>query len=123
VLLSDGRYTAALVLREDNSNPEYGKNLVASLDCCDVEPPNLAVFERREWLVLSHGSWNNQRDICWYLPVRFQQERKRITIVGNIDSKWRDPKDAPSHVGWNHLGVQVLLCRAHTTKLSGRGHR
>jgi hypothetical protein len=120
VLLPDGRYTAALVLLEDNSNPEYGKNLVASLDYCETEPPNLDVFERREWLVLSHGSWSNQRDICWYLPVRFKQERKRITIIGNVGSKSSDPMDSPSHVSWSNLGVQILLCRAHRAKLSGR---
>jgi hypothetical protein len=104
------------VLREDNSNPEHGKNLVASLDYCEPEPPSVAIFELREWLVLSHGNWNNQRDICWYLPVRLRQEKKRITLVGNILTLGSDPEDSPSHVAWNHLGVQILLCRAHLAK-------
>jgi len=113
VQLPDGRYTAALVLRVDNSNAEYGKNLIASLDYCDSEPPSLAVFERRDWLVLDHGNWNGEKEVRWYLPVRFQKERKRITVVGNVKLRWGDPKDSRSSTGWNNLGVQVLLCRAH----------
>lgn len=113
VRLPDGRHTAALVLREDDTNPENGMNLVASLDYCELEPPTIATFERREWLVLSHGNWNGERDICWYLPVRFQQERKRITLAGNVPPLDSDPRDAPGHVAWSHLGVQILLCRAH----------
>jgi hypothetical protein len=116
VLLPDGRYTAALVLAEDNTNPEYGMNLIASLDYCESVPPSLSVFEQRKWLVLSHGNWNNERDICWYLPVRFQSVRKRITIVGNVRPKWSDPKESRMYAGWNDLGLRVLLCRQHEAK-------
>jgi hypothetical protein len=116
VLLSDGRYTAALVLQEDNSDPEYGKNLIASLDYCERDPPEMAVFERKEWLVLSHSNWKGERDICWYLPVRFQKERKRICVVGNVGAIWKDKSTSWSYVGWGHLGLQVLLCRAHSGK-------
>ncbi len=109
--LSDGNYTAALVLQENNDNPEYGTNLVASLDYYDTKPPELSFFKRRQWLILRHGNWNNEPDICWYLPVHFQQARKNITVIGNEGTKFLDPKDSPSHVGWRHLGVQILLCR------------
>lgn len=44
VRTADGRYTAALVLKVDNENPQWGKNLVAGLDYLDEEPPKLAFF-------------------------------------------------------------------------------
>jgi len=113
VLLPDGRYTAALVLAEDNSRPEQGMNLVASLDYCDAEPPTLDVFKRREWLVLFQGIWKGKRDISWFLPVRLKSERKRITVVGNVRSKWLDPKGSSTYKGWQNIGDQILLVRAH----------
>jgi len=53
-----------------------------------------------------------QRDIHWYMPVRLQRERKRISVVGNIGVGWFDPKEARGHVTWAHLGVQALLSKA-----------
>ena len=111
VRLPDGRYTAALVLREDNSNPEAGMNLVASLNYCETQSPSLAVFERREWLVLSQGSWAGQRDIRWYLPIQFNQVRKRITVVENIGASSLVPEGSSTYAGWHHLGKQIVVVR------------
>jgi hypothetical protein len=113
VALPDGRYTAALVLKTDNSNPECGSNLVASLDYLDTLPPDLSVFKRKNWLVLSHGNWNNEKDICWYIPVRFKEVSNRIQVVGNISLGWFLPKSKEMYGSWGHLGEQILLCHAH----------
>jgi hypothetical protein len=108
VQLPDGRYTAALVLKENNSNPEHGMNLVASLDYCQSEPPTLDVFQRKKWLKRSGGQWRGEPDICWYLPVGLKKKRSRISVVGNIRLGWLDPKGSRSHVAWSWLGAQVL---------------
>jgi hypothetical protein len=105
-------YTAALVLRADNQNPEYGKNLVAGLDYLAEEPPALAFFERRKWLFKHHGNWNGEPDLAWFLPARFRDASKRITIVGKTRIRETDPKDARGHAGWNLLGGQILYCRS-----------
>ena len=107
-----GVQTCALPICTDNSNPEYGKNLIASLDYLDSKPPRVEVFEQRPWLFKRHGNWNGEPDIAWYLPVRFRQESKRIAIVGWVDLRPSDPKESRSHAGWNLLGQQILLCRA-----------
>ncbi len=114
VLLQDGRHTAALVLDENNSNPECGMNLIASLDFLGTSPPEIDVFKRKEWLRLNHGSWNNRMDINWYLPTQFRQESRRFSVVGKIKLGWFIPKGDGSHAGWKSLGTQILLCRENS---------
>ncbi|WP_374090105.1 hypothetical protein [Methylomicrobium lacus] len=117
ILLDDGRYTAALVLRADNTNPEYGMNLVASLDYLEAEPPSLEFFELRKWLIKSHGNWKNEQEISWYQTVRFKEASKRISIVGSIDVRPSDPHDSRFYSGWKILGTQITLCREHAAKI------
>jgi hypothetical protein len=116
VQLADGRYTAALVLKADNSNQELGMNLIASLDYLSVLPPELAAFKKKEWLILRHGNWNGRKDICWYLPAQFKRESKRIKVVGNINLGWLLPKESKMYTGWGHIGQQILLVYAHEDK-------
>jgi hypothetical protein len=112
VRTKDDRYTAALVLSVNNRNPEYGKNLVAGLDYLDEEPPELAFFEERKWLFKRHGNWKGEPDLTWFLPVRFGDASKRITILGKTRIRESDPKDAGGHAGWDLLGDQILYCRS-----------
>jgi len=112
VRTEDGRYTAALVLKVNNQNPEYGMNLVAGLDYLEDKPPKLEFFEERKWLFKRHGSWNGEPDLDWYLPVRFRKESKRISVLGKTQIRRSDPHDARGHAAWNLLGHQILLCRA-----------
>lgn len=112
VRTADGRYTAALVLKVDNENPEWGKNLVAGLDYLDEEPPKLAFFEERKWLFKHHGNWSGKPDLLWFIPVRFREANKRIAIVGRTQIRKSDPRDAAGLGGWNLLGDQILLCRS-----------
>jgi hypothetical protein len=111
VRTKDGRYTAALVLRVNNQNPEFGMNLVAGLNYLDDEPPNLAFFEERQWLFKRHGNWSGEPDLLWFLPVQFRETSKRIAIVGKTQIRKSDPKDAAGNAGWNSLGDQILYCR------------
>ena len=108
ITLPEGRYTAALVLDEDNSNPEIGKNLIGSLDYWELQPPDLKVFESRRWLRRTWGAWNNELEILWYLPVGFRQVSKRISVVGNIKIRWSDPRSATLHTGWRNFGDGIL---------------
>lgn len=47
VLTADGNYTAAIVLKVNNSNPECGTNLVGALDYLSETPPTLEIFGKR----------------------------------------------------------------------------
>jgi hypothetical protein len=116
VKLSDGRYTAALVLAADHSRPEYGMNLIGELNFLSESPPTLNVFKRREWLKLTHNNWRGNRAIDWYLPVGFRLMQNRITLVGNIPLKWRDPKKSKSHTSYRNLGRQIVSQRQQDEK-------
>lgn len=118
ILLADGRYTAAFVLKADNSNPEYGKNLIASLDYLSTQPPTIKNFKRKNWLILSHGNWKNTKDIWWYLPIKFKLYADNIKVVGNISVGWFPPK-SDGMSGWHGLGEQILLEHAHRVKQLG----
>jgi hypothetical protein len=112
IKLPDGRYTAALTLKADNSNPERGMNLIASLNYLDAAPPKLEFFKRKEWLMLSHGNWKNRKDINWYLPANFQKKSKQISVIGHIFVGWFPPKEDGFHSSWSNLGEQILLSQS-----------
>lgn len=111
VLTAEGTYTAAIVLKVNNSRPEYGTNLVGSLDYLSETPPAPEIFEQRRWLHKNHGNWKGEPDLAWYGPHGAKTERKRFAVVSSTKLRFRDPSSAPSHASWRQLGEQILLCR------------
>jgi hypothetical protein len=112
VLTRGGDYTAAIVLKVDNSKSEYGSNLVGSLDYLSASPPALKDFEERRWLFKHHGNWNGAQELSWYLPVGLRKAQKRFAVVGKTAIRFNDPQQSDSYSGWALLGDQILLCRA-----------
>lgn len=112
VLTPGGAYTAAIVLKMDNSKAEYGSNLIGSLDYLAPNPPQQRDFEERRWLFKHHGNWNGAQELSWYLPVGLRQARKRIAVVGSTAIRSSDPRSSDSYAAWFHLGEQILLARA-----------
>lgn len=109
VKLSNGQFGAALVLAADQTNPEYGRNLIASLEYMSTTPPGLHVFQKRDWLRLTHHNWRGQLDLAWYPPGRYRSEAPRFQVVGSILITSADPKDSNRYSGWLNLGNQVVL--------------
>lgn len=116
ILLSDGRYAAAIVLAEDNSNPEYGKNLVGTLDYLEVTPPTLEVFKKKKWLVKTFGNFKNKKEICWYPAIARTKEKAHLSLVGNINLGWFYPKESPSFTAWANLGKAAIYQRESEIK-------
>jgi len=111
VLLSNGQYGAALVLADDHSNPEYGKNLVGVLDYMAPERPTLDEFRARKWLVLNHHNWRNKLDVAWYANLRFRAVKTCFEVVGRIDLVDTDPKSSDTYGNWPGLGDDVVQQR------------
>jgi hypothetical protein len=110
---SSGQYTAAIVLRVDNSRLEYGSNLIGSLDYLSTALPEQKVFEDRKWLFKHHGSWNGAQELAWYTQVGFRTARKRLKLVGTTNIRSKDPRQSNSYANWGLLGEQILLCRGN----------
>ena len=106
--LLDGRYTAALVLHEDNSNPEHGRNLIACLDYIGDSLPELQVFRKQKWLVRNYGLFKNDPAIGWYDSAGLPRVRSRFLVMGNVSVGFFAPKDSRWHCPWPSLGEQIL---------------
>lgn len=111
IRLKNGEFGAALVLAEDHSKPDLGKNLIGLLDYLAPDPPGIDFFASRKWLVLTHGNWNGKMDVSWYLPIAFNAEKHRLTVVGKVEVLESDPKDSSSSQGWGDIGEQVIYQR------------
>jgi hypothetical protein len=107
----NNEYGAAIVLKADHSRPEYGMNLIATLNYLAPEPPSLSFFEKREWLRLTHHKWDGSYDINWYHTLGFRKVRSRILVVGKIPLRLMDPRQAKTYSGWQNLGEQMILQR------------
>jgi hypothetical protein len=112
VRLDDGRYSAALVLAVDDSNPERGLNLVAGLDYVGALAPTMADFRRRKWLRLRHGQWRGEQDLRWCQPAS-AQERARLQVVCRLPVRWWHRRRCDWHGPWAYVGQQAFLTREH----------
>jgi hypothetical protein len=115
VLLQDGDWGAILVLQGEPESVDpyketYGSNLVVTLRYKNSEMPNIGVFERREWLYLTHHSWKNHLEICYVMALRFKKVKDRFVRVGSISLRATDPRTATMHSSWpnclNHMYLQ-----------------
>ena len=92
ILLPNGFYGAAIVLKSDYSDVEYGKNLIATLTYYSKFPPTQEIFKKRDWLFLTHHSWAGQMDFSWYLPGAFKKFRKNFSVVCTTNFFRRIPR-------------------------------
>jgi hypothetical protein len=104
----DGDWGAALVLQgePESSDPfveTLGKNLVVHLLYKNSVMPTLEVFDRREWLYLTHHNWDNQMAILYVMAIRFRPIKDRIVRVGTIQLKDTDPSTARLHTAWPNV--------------------
>jgi hypothetical protein len=117
VRLEDGDWGAILVLEDEPESDDpyketYGKNLVVTLRYKSPEMPSLSVFEKREWLYLTHHSWKGQLELCYVTAVRFRKVKDRFVRVGAIQLRPTDPRTANMYSSWpNKLDDMYLQDR------------
>lgn len=100
VVLPDGRYGAALVLREDHADPEYGRNLIGTLEYRGENVPPAEVFARREWRRSRLGT----PEIGWFYWWGFRSQAHRFRVIGRIDITAADPQESDTSSDWGLLG-------------------
>lgn len=108
IQLPNGMFGAALVLAADHSNVEYGQNLIGVLNYMKNIEPDISIFEKRDWLILSHHNWENQPDICWYIAQGYRNAKNRFKQIGKVSISSRDPQQSNCYAGWEFLANQVM---------------
>jgi hypothetical protein len=107
IRLSNGQYSAALVLAANHSNVEYGTNLLGVLDYLSPEKPTMEVFHKRKWLVLRQHSSITEIDVAWYHYIGFRAVKDRLEIVGHVEILGSDPTDSTIYRRWTGIGEQA----------------
>ena len=103
----DGRYIAGLVTATNDSDPEYGRDLLVLLDYLSNIPPAEADFLARKWLYTPKGNL-----MCyWYGPSGYRKISKNLSVIGTIDIMETDPKDSSAHADWRGFGPFVLRAK------------
>lgn len=104
VKVNENFYGAAIVIRSDESNPEYGENLVVATTYWGTIPPKQEDFSEIEWLRLTYANWNGGVHKAWYSPVGFRKHKDLIAIVCNIDVSKFNEISCKSYSSWSNLG-------------------
>jgi hypothetical protein len=90
---------------DDPYKETYGTNLVATLRYKEPEMPTLDVFEKREWLYLTHHDWKDWRDprLCLMCVAErgFRKAKDRFVRVGAIQLHATDPRTAHIYCSWS----------------------
>jgi hypothetical protein len=102
-LLDSGQYGAALVLGADESEPEYGVNLIGRLDYMSASQPDLQVFTGRRWRRVARQPYDGGVDIAWYGHVGFRRVADRLSVVAKTTVLPGDPKASDIYTGFGNL--------------------
>lgn len=116
--LENGQHGAGIVLATDDSDPEYGLDLVGELTYLSDHPPTIEVFRKRDWLRPTHHNWKGKLQLSWYPPIGFRAMKDRLAVVGNIPLLPSDPRESRTCSGWHLIGRQVLLQHEWDSKAS-----
>jgi hypothetical protein len=105
VRLEDGDWGAILVLdceteSDDPYKDTYGTNLAVTLHYKNSEMPTLDVFEKREWLRLTHHAWKGDLELCYLSAIQFRNVKDRFVRVGNIPLRDTDPRTSRTYSSW-----------------------
>lgn len=118
IKVNENYYGAALVVKVENPNPEYGQNLIIPTTYWDMTPPKQEDFIKTEWLKLTYGNWKGIVHDSWYSPLGFRKFKDIITKVGNIDVSQFSEITSNSYSSWNFLidliGKQMEFCKSNS---------
>ncbi len=112
VKLVNGQYGACIVLASRNENPEYGINLIGTLNYMSPSKPTKNDFEKRNWLVLTHHSWKNVTNLLWCLPIHYKKFLINIEIVHQTPIRSSDPfTEYCPYGGLEHISKEIISQR------------
>lgn len=108
ILLPDGQFGAAIVLRAREGVESYGLNLVAALHYKSGAKPGAHDFEAREWLALTHHKFDGGPLLSWCVKRGFRGVRKRLQPAGETELRHSDPGESESYCRWDFILDQIV---------------
>ena len=83
--------------------------LIGDLDYMSDEKPIKDVFEKREWIVLTHHGWDDKRNILWYGPADNDDAKVNGQVVCKTKIRLNDPRSVRVYTDMSSLASQILL--------------
>ncbi|TYP73319.1 hypothetical protein [Paenibacillus methanolicus] len=80
--LSDTKYGAAVVIKTDEKDPEYGKNAVVALEYYGSEPPSPDIFASARILQITYQNGRKEPLSTWCASQGFRSYKKQVQVVG-----------------------------------------
>ena len=103
--LDDGAFGAAVVLAARRS--KEGDNLIGVLRYHAPSAPEPGVFERRDWLHLTHHLWKGNASLYWIAAQGHGLYAESLQVVGSTALREEDPSDTGSYALWDSLFTDV----------------
>ena len=105
----DGRYSAGLVTAINDSDPEYGRDLVVLMDYLSSQPPETRDYLARKWLHTPSGDL-----MCyWYGHSGFRKVSAKLSVVDTIEVLETDPINSNAHADWQGFGPFVVRAKGN----------
>lgn len=120
IKVNEHYYGAAIVIKADDSDPEYGENLIIATTYWNQVPPKQENFLKKEWLKLTYENWNGSVHKSWYGPQGFRKYKDVIVKVGSIDVSEFKEIPCESYSLWSSL---IELIGRQMDSCDSKGHR
>ncbi len=105
--LQNGYYAALLVLDANDSDEEYGSNLIVTLAYYDKKMPTLEDFKTRDYLRLTHHNWKGKIDMRHVVNYNSRNATANLTLIGNVDISGREIPECNTYGGF--MGPKHLI--------------
>ncbi len=101
--VDEKHYGAAIVAKTDNTNIEYGSNLIIVLDYWDINEPKLGDFLILKPLKLTFAKWDGRVHKAWCCKSGFKEYKNRYNKIGNVDVSRFVEEDSKSYSSWSGI--------------------
>ncbi len=94
--LDGGRFGAAFVVLNDESDPEDGRSLIARLTYSETSPPTPEIFEALRFR-------RRAKALGWFGRIGYSGYQKRLDVVGTTPVRPTDPTESSLYADWSLL--------------------
>ncbi len=102
-----GGYGAAIVLHNEFKGDQI-YSLIGGLKGVYKDIPTKEVFEKREWLYLTHHNFKNDLNLIWTAQKDLMENKDQIVVIGQTNILDTDPSSDIDEMGVGFGGIGVI---------------